>query len=111
MFVSLLPKQWHLMWLAHKSPGVIILLSAGLQHYALSASDASVSSHSAAKLPYLPNLVTVLSAQTQISVKHHAVNRLVLAFFFFNSSAAPVVAGCMLHHHIFYYYCTIINLQ
>lgn len=45
MVVSLLPKQWHLIWLAHKSLGLIILLSAGLQHYALSAFDASVSAH------------------------------------------------------------------
>lgn len=61
VFVGLLPKQWHLIWLAHKSPGLIILLSAGPQRCELTAFDASVSGRTAAA--ELPNPATDLSAQ------------------------------------------------
>lgn len=73
--------------LAHESPGVIVLLSAGPQRYALVAVYCT----------YLAGVVTVLSAQSE---------RTLLC-----KSAAPVATGCALHHQNAHCYCTVIGLQ
>lgn len=107
MFVSLLSKQLLLVWLAHKSPRLIILLSAGLQHYALSAFDASVRehTHSAAKLPYLPKssycpLSSNLNFNKAPCWRQAPFTNPVVCF----NSTAPVMIWCMLHHLIYDYY-------